>query len=198
MSKSMTPEDLLNARVEEFNKGNLSFSMTLYENDACLASKPGQVVKELEGIRQTFQDLIAMGGKLEAKAKKVLQAGGLALLITEWSITGAEPDGKPIKLTSRGEVVLRSQSDDSWLMVIENPWGTDWMESIWMIKTNVNIQYRVLLLNYNSYFLGFRGLPEPQHNLQIVSMVWGFATQQIFLQLQIKLVLANQTQPTML
>jgi ketosteroid isomerase-like protein len=99
--------------------------MTLYENDACFASKPGQVVKDLESIRQTFQDLIDMGGKLEAKAKKVLQAGGLALLITEWSITDAEPDGKPIKLTGKGTVVLRSQSDGSWLMVIENPWGTD-------------------------------------------------------------------------
>jgi ketosteroid isomerase-like protein len=125
MSKSMTPEDLLKAQVEEFNKGNLSFLMTLYETDACFASKPGQVVKDLEDIRQTFQDLIDMKGKLEAKTKRVLQAGGLALLITEWSITGAEPDGKPIKLTGRGTVVLRSQSDGSWLMVIENPWGTD-------------------------------------------------------------------------
>jgi ketosteroid isomerase-like protein len=125
MSKSMTPEDLFNAQVEEFNKGNLSFLMTLYEKDACFASRPGQVVKNLEGIRQTFQELIDMKGKLEAKAKKVIQAGGLALLITEWSITGDEPDGKPIKLTGKGTVVLRSQSDGSWLMVIENPWGTD-------------------------------------------------------------------------
>jgi len=125
MSKSMTPEDLLNAQVEEFNKGNLSFLMTLYEKDACFASRPGQVVKNLEGIRQTFQELIEMKGKLEAKAKKVLQAGGLALLITEWSIIGDEPDGKPIKLTGKGTVILRSQPDGSWLMVIENPWGTD-------------------------------------------------------------------------
>jgi ketosteroid isomerase-like protein len=125
MSKIMTPEDLLKAQVEEFNKGNLSFLMTLYENDACFASKPGQVVKDLEDIRRTFQDLIAMRGKLKAKTKKVLQAGGLTLLITEWSITGAEPDGKPIKVTGRGTVVLRSQSDGSWLMVMENPWGTD-------------------------------------------------------------------------
>jgi ketosteroid isomerase-like protein len=83
------------------------------------------VVKDLEDMRQTFQDLIDMKGKLEAKAKRVFQAGGLALLITEWSITAAEPDGKPIRLTGRGTVFLRSQSDGSWLMVIENPWGTD-------------------------------------------------------------------------
>jgi ketosteroid isomerase-like protein len=28
-------------------------------------------------------------------------------------------------LLARGTVVLRRQSDGVWLMVIENPWGTD-------------------------------------------------------------------------
>jgi hypothetical protein len=55
MSKIVTPEDLLNSQVEEFNKGNISFLMTLYENDACFASKPGQVVKDLESIRQSLK-----------------------------------------------------------------------------------------------------------------------------------------------
>jgi ketosteroid isomerase-like protein len=38
---------------------------------------------------------------------------------------GTEPDGKPINLTGRGTVVLRRQPNGIWLMVIENPWGTD-------------------------------------------------------------------------
>lgn len=124
MSKIDTPEDLLNLQVEEFNKGNINFLMTLYENDACFASKPGQVVKDLESIHQTLQGFIDMRCKLEVRVKRVLQASNLALLITEWSINGTEPDGKPINLTGRGTVVLRRQSDDTWLMVIENPWGT--------------------------------------------------------------------------
>lgn len=125
MSKIKTPEDLLNLQVEEFNKGNIDFLMTLYENEACFASKPGQVVKDLESIRQTLKDFIDKGSKLEAKVKRVLQARDLALITTEWSMNGAEPDGKPIILVGRGTVVLRRQSDGSWLMVIENPWGTD-------------------------------------------------------------------------
>ena len=125
MSKFATPEDLLNSQVVEFNKGNVDFLMTLYEKDACFASQPGQVVKDQERIRRAFQDIIDMGGKLEARAKRVLYANDLALLITEWSINGTEPDGKPINLTGRGTVVLRRQSDDTWLIVIENPWGTD-------------------------------------------------------------------------
>jgi ketosteroid isomerase-like protein len=66
-----------------------------------------------------------MGCKLKAKPKRVLLSSDLALLITEWSINGTEPDGKPINLTGRGTVVLRRQSDDTWLIVIKNPWGTD-------------------------------------------------------------------------
>jgi ketosteroid isomerase-like protein len=125
MSKFMTPEDLLNSQVQEFNKGNIDFLMTLYEKDACFASKAGQVVRDLESIRRILQGLIDMGGKLEARVKRLLHSSNLALLITEWSLSGTEPDGKPINLTGRATIVLRSQSDGTWLMIIENPWGTD-------------------------------------------------------------------------
>jgi ketosteroid isomerase-like protein len=125
MSNIKAPADLLYLQVEEFNRGNISFLMTLYEKDACFASKPGQVVQDLESIRRSLQGFIDMKVKLEARVRRVIQAGNLALLITEWSIVGTEPDGKPINLTGRGTVVLRSQSDGGWLMVIENPWGTE-------------------------------------------------------------------------
>jgi ketosteroid isomerase-like protein len=125
VSKLNTPEEFLGLQVKEFNKGNVNFLITLYENDACFASKPGVVVKNLDDIRQSFQSLVDMGVKLSAKVKTVLKASDLALLITEWSISGIERDGKQVNLTGRGIVVLRQQSDGSWRMVIENPWGTD-------------------------------------------------------------------------
>lgn len=118
----MTPEEVLDLQVKEFNNGNIGFLMTLYEN---LASKPGQVVEDLKNIRQSLQSFIDMRSKLEAKVKRVLQANDLTLLITEWSINGTKPEGKSINLTGRGTVVLRRQSDGNWLIVIENPWGTD-------------------------------------------------------------------------
>jgi ketosteroid isomerase-like protein len=126
----MTPEDLLNLQVQEFNKGNVSFLMTLYENDACFASEPGQVVKDLESIRQSLQRFIDMRAKLEARVKIAIQASDLALLITEWSMNRTASDGKPIRLSGRGTVVLRQQKQQlsdgiAWRIVIENPWGTD-------------------------------------------------------------------------
>lgn len=59
----MKPEDLLNSQVEEFNKGNISFLMTLYEKDACFASKSRQVIKDPESMRRTLQSFIDMAKK---------------------------------------------------------------------------------------------------------------------------------------
>ena len=117
MSKFLTPKDLLDSQVKEFNRGNIDFLMTLYEKDR---------EDELLMIWIVFaQDFIHMGAKLEAIVRRVIQASDLALLITEWSIDGNEPDGKPINLVGRGTVVLRRQPNGTWLMVIENPWGTE-------------------------------------------------------------------------
>jgi ketosteroid isomerase-like protein len=122
MLKSNTPEELLNLQVKEFNKGNVNSLMTLYDNDACFASRSGQVIKGLGSIRLALQDFIDMRCKLEVKVKKVLEATNLALIVTEWSIKGIESDGKTVNLTGMGTVVLRQQSDGTWLIVIENPW----------------------------------------------------------------------------
>ena len=115
--------------------------MTLYENDACFASEPGQVVKDLESIRQNLQRFIDMRAELKARVKRVLQASDLALLITEWSINGTEPDGKPINLSGRGTVVVHQQkqrdSDGAaWRIVIENPWGTDRLTVMHAFRNN--------------------------------------------------------------
>ena len=125
MSNLLTPDDVLKSQVEEFNKGNINL-MTLYDKDACFAQEPGQVINDLNTIRSELQRFISLGARLEAKVKRKIYASDLALLITEWSITGTkQADGTPMRLTGNGTIVLRRQSDDTWLMVIENPWGTD-------------------------------------------------------------------------
>ena len=125
MSKLLTPEVVLKSQVEEFNKGNINFLMTLYEKDACFAQQPGHVINDLNSIRSELQRFINLGARLEAKVKRKIYASDLALLITEWSITGTEQADGTVRLTGKGTIVSRRQSDDTWLMVIENPWGTD-------------------------------------------------------------------------
>lgn len=99
--------------------------MILYESDACFASQPGQFIKGREGIRQSIQEFVDMHGKLESKIKRVFQTSDLALVISEWSFSGTGPDGNPVNLASIATDVLRQQSDGTWRVIIDNPWGTD-------------------------------------------------------------------------
>jgi uncharacterized protein (TIGR02246 family) len=124
MSK-VTPEEVLRSVTECINTGNLDSLTMLYEPDACFASQPGQFIKGREGIRQSIEGFVSMRGKLESKIKRVFQTSDLALVISEWSFSGTGPDGNPVNLASIATDVLRQQSDGTWRVIIDNPWGTD-------------------------------------------------------------------------
>jgi uncharacterized protein (TIGR02246 family) len=124
MSK-VTPEEVLRSVTECINTGNLDSLTMLYESDACFASQPGQFIKGREGIRQSIEGFVSMRGKLESKIKRVFQTSDLALVISEWSFSGTGPDGNPVNLASIATDVLRQQSDGTWRVIIDNPWGTD-------------------------------------------------------------------------
>jgi uncharacterized protein (TIGR02246 family) len=125
MSNKMAPEEVLNSIVEGINSGDLDSLMTLYESDACFASQPGQIAKSPESVRQSLRSFIDLKGKLDLKVKRVLQASDLALVITEWSFIGTSSDGNPVNMAAKSADVLRHQADGTWLLVIDNPWGTD-------------------------------------------------------------------------
>jgi uncharacterized protein (TIGR02246 family) len=128
MSKKMTtPEEVLNSVVEGINAGDLDSLMMLYEPDACFATQPGQLAKSPETIRQSLSGFIDLKGKFDLKVKRVLQASDLALVISEWSVSGTGPDGNPVNIAAKKstEVLRRQQADGTWRFVIDNPWGTD-------------------------------------------------------------------------
>src|SRR5215207_2464297 len=110
--------------MEKFNAGNVSL-INMYESDACFVVQPGQVVNGLENIRRSLLGFIDMNGNLESKVKEVIQTTNLALVNTEWSFSGTGPDGKPVNIAGKATDVLRQQSDGTWHILIDNPWGTD-------------------------------------------------------------------------
>jgi uncharacterized protein (TIGR02246 family) len=120
-----TPEEVLSSVTECINSGNLDSLKLLYESDSCFASQPGQFIKGRESIRQNIQGFIDMRGKLESKIKRVLRAADLALVISEWSFSGIGQEGNPVNIASTATDVLRQQSDGTWRVIIDNPWGTD-------------------------------------------------------------------------
>jgi len=120
-----TPEQVLQSIVDGINTGNLDALMPLYEPEAAFATQPGSLSHGLPGVRGALAGFIGMKGTLALNVTRVLEAGGLALVTTVWSFAGTGPDDEPVKLAARSADVLRRQSDGSWRMVIDNPWGTD-------------------------------------------------------------------------
>ncbi len=120
-----TPERLLESIVNGLNTGNLDALLTLYEPGARFATQPGMLSQGEGGIREALAGFIGMKGKLDLKVTRVLEAGGLALVIGVWTFAGTGPNGEPLKLASKSADVLRRQPDGSWRFVIDNPWGTD-------------------------------------------------------------------------
>ena len=120
-----TPEQVLETIVDGINTGNLDALMAVYEPESAFATQPGSLAQGLTGVREAVGAFVAMKGKLDLKVTRVLKTSDLALVATVWSFKGTGPDGKPVSLAGKSADVMRRQADGLWLMVIDNPWGTD-------------------------------------------------------------------------
>ena len=121
----MTPKEYLISYVKKFNSGDISSLISLYETEACFVSQEGEVLKGIENVRQRLQSFINMSGRIESKVIGVVQSNDIALVNTEWSFNGSGPDGKAVTITGKATDVLRQQSDGTWRILIDNPWGTN-------------------------------------------------------------------------
>src|SRR4249919_412549 len=85
--------------------------------------------EKLSRVKKTYvkilQKFIDMKGKLETSVKNVYITRDIALVISEWSFGGLGPDGEVVSLRGKATDVLRQQSDGTWCIVIDNPWGAD-------------------------------------------------------------------------
>lgn len=126
----MTPKEFLISYVKKFNSGDINSLISLYETEACFVSQEGEVVKGIENVRQRLQSFIDMNGRIESKVIGVVQTNDIALVNTEWSFNGSGPDGKAVTITGKATDVLRQQSDGTWRILIDNPWGTNLQMSV--------------------------------------------------------------------
>jgi ketosteroid isomerase-like protein len=120
-----TPEQILETIVDGINTGNLDALVAVYEPESAFATQPGSLALGLTGVREALAGFIAMKGKLDLKVTRILKTSDLALVASVWSFKGTGPDGKPVSLAGKSADVMRRQADGFWLMVIDNPWGTD-------------------------------------------------------------------------
>jgi uncharacterized protein (TIGR02246 family) len=120
-----TPEEVQRLFAEAFGSHDLEAVLALYEPDATLIPQPGEVVRGTEAIREAISQFLAMEPKFDLQFKKAFQAGDIALLFSDWTLSATDPDGNAIEMGGRTAGVARSQPDGSWLFTIDNPYGTE-------------------------------------------------------------------------
>ena len=91
-----TPEQVLESIVTGINSGDLDSLMPLYEDQAAFAAQPGELAHGADGIAGALTGFISMNGELDIQVTRVLEAGGLALVVGTWSFDGTGPDGEPV------------------------------------------------------------------------------------------------------
>jgi uncharacterized protein (TIGR02246 family) len=118
-----TPLDTVNQLVQAVNRADLVAAVELYEPQALLVVKPGQVVRGQDQIREALGGFVALKARLTSEVQHVLESGDLALYLGRWRLQGIDPGGQPVTLGGDSADILRRQSDGRWLIALDNPWG---------------------------------------------------------------------------
>jgi uncharacterized protein (TIGR02246 family) len=120
---AQSPEEVIDLFSRLIGEGDAESALTLYEEDAAFAPQPGQVIRGRDAIRPALQRFAELRPTLTGEIEKVMAAGDSALLINSWDLRGTDPEGGEVTMSGRSADVLRRQADDTWRIVIDDPWG---------------------------------------------------------------------------
>lgn len=121
--RATSPAEMHPRFAEAFNAGDREALLALYEPEATYVAGPEQLATGTAQLSAAFQQLLALKGHLSLETRFISQSGDLALLIGDWSLTGAGGDGKAMVLHGHSVQVARRQADGSWRYVIDIPSG---------------------------------------------------------------------------
>ena len=107
------PEDWPRQFEQHVNAGELDAALGLYDPEARFVSPGDGAVAGVDGVRQALAGLIGMGARLHGRVVRVITAGDVALLYTDWESTAGEAH-KAIEL-------LRRQPDGTWKLIVGDP-----------------------------------------------------------------------------
>ena len=119
-----SPKDAVGQLVKALNSGNLDAAVSLYEATGVLVAQPGKIARGTTALRDALSAFIALKPTLVARREQIIEAGDIALYTSDWVLKGKDPTGKPLEMRGQSSDVLRRRSDGSWLIAVDNPWGT--------------------------------------------------------------------------
>ncbi len=117
------PREIHEEFERRFLAGDLDGIVELYEPGAIFVAEDGQISRGRDAIREVLGAFLALRPRYSQEIERVVEAEGVALLTTSWTIEGTGKDGRPIRQSGRTADVARRQTDGSWRASIDSPFG---------------------------------------------------------------------------
>lgn len=120
-----SPLQTVQQLIAALNAADLDRAVACYASDAVFIPQPGAVASGHAAIREALAPLLALKPVLRSDAQLVFETADTALYCADWKLAGVAPDGGRIEQSGKSSDVLRRQPDGAWLIVIDNPYGTE-------------------------------------------------------------------------
>jgi uncharacterized protein (TIGR02246 family) len=118
-----TPLETVERLTAAINQRDLENALSLYEPTAVLVAEPGKTARGTSELKEALQGFLSLRPALTSTKHELIQADDLALCISDWKLLGVSPTNTPVEMKGRSSDLLRRQSDGTWLIAIDNPWG---------------------------------------------------------------------------
>ncbi len=114
----------IEAMTSAFQSKDITKVMESYEPGATVVFEPDAPVDDAAQLQQMFAAVSEINPEFRYEnGHEVIVAGDVALHIAPWEMSAKAPDGQNIEQSGLSVALLRKQSDGSWKMVIDNPYG---------------------------------------------------------------------------
>jgi ketosteroid isomerase-like protein len=110
-----SPEDICRLFQQGMAAGDLDSVLSVYDPEAVFVNQSRDVTKGREGLRRELAPLAAMRARFDFTIKQVIEAGDIALMHTEWTVSGPQP------MQVYAIEVARRQPDGTWRWLIGDP-----------------------------------------------------------------------------
>ena len=123
---ALAPEDCDRILLAALQAGDIETSVALYEPDAALFTKSGEVMTGHDAIRANNAALIALKPTFHIERIVTTMNGDGSIATTRMiaRLEGTRADGRPVTSSLHTLEVLRRQDDGSWRYVIDDPFGS--------------------------------------------------------------------------
>jgi uncharacterized protein (TIGR02246 family) len=118
-----SPQEVVKLLDEAFNRGDVNAILEFYEDHAVMVVEPGRLARGKEELRNTFENIVRSKVSTKQEKTHVLEAEGVALFTSRWSLSATVPDGSKISRTFIATSVFRKNSEGGWRLVIDNSFG---------------------------------------------------------------------------